>query len=252
MVGVPATAALAVNDPEVFDIYTTVIWVNQNTSPPTPVEFEQNFIAHGFDTEETWPGWSNLGEIIAASGPSNRVDWDYELWLDFTNIEHEFFDLSEPGELYIDINNFHGPGDHTIIDAQATDANGYEIGSLSFDGESMFWEGDVLFDVWLNGGIIRIQWNQTSDQPAPVGACCVGTGCLNITEEECNSVGGTYLAGEDDPPLQCEDAKCEGAKCPSNSSPSCLGDISGPNGVPDGVVDVFDLLELLSNWGPCG
>jgi len=30
-----------------------------------------------------------------------------------------------------------------------------------------------------------------------------------------------------------------------------VADISGPSGVPDGTVDVFDLLELLASWGVC-
>jgi len=28
-------------------------------------------------------------------------------------------------------------------------------------------------------------------------------------------------------------------------------DIDGPSGVPDGTVDVFDMLTLLAQWGPC-
>jgi len=31
----------------------------------------------------------------------------------------------------------------------------------------------------------------------------------------------------------------------------CPADLSGPNGVPDCVVDVFDLLDMLAAWGPC-
>jgi hypothetical protein len=31
----------------------------------------------------------------------------------------------------------------------------------------------------------------------------------------------------------------------------CPGDITGPNGDPDGVVDTADFFFLLQNWGPC-
>jgi len=31
--------------------------------------------------------------------------------------------------------------------------------------------------------------------------------------------------------------------------PACFGDISGGSGVPDCTVNVFDLLYMLSNWG---
>jgi hypothetical protein len=31
--------------------------------------------------------------------------------------------------------------------------------------------------------------------------------------------------------------------------PRCIADITGPNGTPDGVVDVNDLLLLLAEWG---
>ena len=32
---------------------------------------------------------------------------------------------------------------------------------------------------------------------------------------------------------------------------SGTADITGPDGDPDGVVDVLDLLQLLAAWGPC-
>ena len=66
----------------------------------------------------------------------------------------------------------------------------------------------------------------------PHGACCVGTGCTNSTEEACAELGGTWtLAGS------CED--CTG---------TCPADING-----DGVVDAQDLTEVLAAWQePCG
>ncbi len=32
---------------------------------------------------------------------------------------------------------------------------------------------------------------------------------------------------------------------------ACQSDVTGPFGVPDGIVDVLDLLEMLTAWGPC-
>ena len=33
--------------------------------------------------------------------------------------------------------------------------------------------------------------------------------------------------------------------------PGCPQDLTGPAGVPDGVVDTLDLLNIFANWGPC-
>lgn len=45
----------------------------------------------------------------------------------------------------------------------------------------------------------------------------------------------------------CIDELCAGEPC------GCPGDLTGPNGVPDGVVDALDFLELIAQWGsPCG
>jgi hypothetical protein len=38
--------------------------------------------------------------------------------------------------------------------------------------------------------------------------------------------------------------------CPGGET-TCQGDLDGPNMVPDGVIDFFDLIIMLSNWGPC-
>lgn len=72
---------------------------------------------------------------------------------------------------------------------------------------------------------------------AGYGACCVGDGCLAMmTESPCASVGGTFLGAG---------SSCADPDCP-DPEPDCPADLTG-----DGVVDVSDLFELLSAWGPC-
>lgn len=40
-------------------------------------------------------------------------------------------------------------------------------------------------------------------------------------------------------------------QCVQPCAPFCAGDISSPHGLPDCDVDVFDLFELLAGWGSC-
>ena len=63
------------------------------------------------------------------------------------------------------------------------------------------------------------------------GACCVNSGCDSLTEASCTSMGGTWLG---------EGGSCD--DCPA----TCAGDTNG-----DGVIDIFDLLNMLSGWGTC-
>ena len=63
------------------------------------------------------------------------------------------------------------------------------------------------------------------------GACCVSSGCHNLTETACAGMGGTWLG---------EGGSCD--DCPA----SCMGDTDG-----NGVIDIQDLLNMLGNWGPC-
>ncbi len=68
------------------------------------------------------------------------------------------------------------------------------------------------------------------DCPSPKGPCCV-LGCTETTEADCLALGGTWLG---------EGSTCE--TCP----PLCPSDANG-----DGVINIDDLLALLSLWGPC-
>lgn len=68
--------------------------------------------------------------------------------------------------------------------------------------------------------------------PLITGACCTSGGCVNVTIETCDAIGGAYLGND----VTCAEADC--ATCP--------GDLN-----LDGMVDVRDLFDLLSAWGPC-
>ncbi len=72
-------------------------------------------------------------------------------------------------------------------------------------------------------------------------ACCMPDGtCTDVLPADCTNTGGVP---------QGPATTCAGVNCPV----SCTGDITDANGVgPDGAVDVFDLLELLANWGTNG
>jgi hypothetical protein len=65
-----------------------------------------------------------------------------------------------------------------------------------------------------------------------IGACCINGTPIDITEDQCNAVGGVFFANAAAGSVECD--------------PPCPADISG-----DGIVDVLDLLELLDAWGEC-
>ena len=61
------------------------------------------------------------------------------------------------------------------------------------------------------------------------GACCVSSGCVALTSDDCTALGGNWLG---------EGSSCD--DCPA----SCSGDTNN-----DGVIDIEDLLNMLSNFG---
>ena len=74
-------------------------------------------------------------------------------------------------------------------------------------------------------------------QGAAAGACCLNDGsCLVVSEGYCGVIAGTF---------QGIGATCEETMCPQPPG-DCPSDLSG-----NGVVDVADIIEILSNWGPC-
>jgi parallel beta-helix repeat protein len=71
-----------------------------------------------------------------------------------------------------------------------------------------------------------------NEDTAPRGPCCVGTGCMTITQARCDEGSGTWLG---DVLWSCDD-------CPA----SCMGDTDG-----NGVVNIEDLLNMMGSWGAC-
>ncbi len=79
--------------------------------------------------------------------------------------------------------------------------------------------------------------------PLPEGACCLANGnCLVLTANTCSAVGGTWA----EPGTDCTDSNSSGIADACEDDAPCVGDLTG-----DSVVDVSDLLVLLSAWGPC-
>ncbi|MDP7028594.1 MAG: right-handed parallel beta-helix repeat-containing protein [Phycisphaerales bacterium] len=70
-----------------------------------------------------------------------------------------------------------------------------------------------------------------NEDTAPRGACCVSSGCHELTETACTGMGLTWLG---------EGGSCD--DCPV----SCMGDTDG-----NGVVNIEDLLNMLGSWGAC-
>jgi hypothetical protein len=66
------------------------------------------------------------------------------------------------------------------------------------------------------------------------GACCISGACLDVTLDECFSAYGSFVGDLS----TCAD----GIDC----SFECLGDINS-----DGVVNITDLLTMISAWGVC-
>jgi hypothetical protein len=63
------------------------------------------------------------------------------------------------------------------------------------------------------------------------GACCINGGCLMLSTDDCDMVHGSW-----------HETSCDQVECPAY----CQGDVNG-----DGIVNVNDILIVLSDWGPC-
>jgi hypothetical protein len=132
-------------------------------------------------------------------------------------------------------------------------------GRTAYGGSTLVGRGDES---------ARIIW---SDDAVVLGACCIGSACLEgETEQSCSIEGGLFLGiGTTCAGVECRGAccavdgacvdgltidecasaggfflgagtNCLGAVCP------CPGDLSG-----DGQIGFSELLEILSHWGPC-
>ena len=66
-----------------------------------------------------------------------------------------------------------------------------------------------------------------------LGACCIEGICAEMIEEACHDAGGTWSAYD-----QCASVNCPGEDCEA--------DVNG-----DGLINVLDLLLVISAWGDC-
>mgnify|MGYP002821244694 CR=1 FL=1 len=136
-----------------------------------------------------------------------------------------------------------------VTEAQCTAFNGtFLIGNTCADvvcfpeGACCTIEGECVPDVSPEacaafGGVFQGDGTScaTIECPAPEGWCCPDSaGCFEFDEETCLLFGGTWGG----PGTSCSDADA------CDSTGSCPGDLNG-----DGVVDVDDVLEVLSNYG---
>lgn len=74
--------------------------------------------------------------------------------------------------------------------------------------------------------------------PQPPGACCFGTFCLVLTEDDCDTAGGAWTVGQ-----TCADGNGNGTP-DACEAVNCTGDLDH-----DLDVDIADLAQLLSNFG---
>ncbi len=85
------------------------------------------------------------------------------------------------------------------------------------------WDGDATF-------CLTASCEPTGGEP--LGSCCLGGECVMSSEHSCVEANGDF-GGID---VLCADVTCE----------SCAADING-----DGLVDVLDIIALISAWGAC-
>jgi hypothetical protein len=93
--------------------------------------------------------------------------------------------------------------------------------------------GVNVMNSWPGGARLSV----VVDINSPVGACCLSSGyCAQVPQNMCESGTDTTFHGAGS-------ICAEGSTCPSDG---CGGDVQG-----DGVVNVEDLLGVISRWGPC-
>ena len=125
------------------------------------------------------------------------------------------------------------PDECDIADGTSSDCN---ANSIPDECESLAdCDGDGTSDACeiLDGALDMNPADGVPDecQGLPAGACCVNGACMMGTAANCFAAEGSYAG---------DGVSCIDANCP----PACLGDL-----VPDGVVDINDVLVILSEFG---
>jgi hypothetical protein len=192
----------------------------------------------------TWSGWSRSSStngtgagIHHPSTAEKRISFP-----DYSTASGEYWNVNwaegttEPGSSGSPLYN----SAHQIVGqlccgsaACGNDSNDYygrSIG-LSWSGSS-----SSSLSAWLDPTGSGVQTLDTlNPSAAPTGACCVGTSgaCLDVTEALCIAGNGTFHG---------EGSDCGSVNC--SPEPDCPADINS-----DGVVDVSDVLTLISAWG---
>ena len=85
--------------------------------------------------------------------------------------------------------------------------------------------------VFLGGGSVCV--GDACEASVVLGSCCVTPVCIMTTEAECDDAGGDY-GGE---AVECSEVVCES---------NCVADLD-----QNGVVNVDDLILVISYWGAC-
>merc|ERR1712029_1098504 len=94
----------------------------------------------------------------------------------------------------------------------------------------------------------------------PLGGCCVGDSCQEVTQGQCLILAGDYLGDG----VSCGDDSCQ-PPCPGDFDENgsidvddllaVIGHFGSSNPLYDldgnGTVDVDDLLQIISAFGPC-
>ena len=130
-----------------------------------------------------------------------------------------------------ELNDF--SGDSLTIQGEI---GGCDISTGACCGGSACWimEEDECLNgggVFLGGGSVCV--GDSCESSATLGSCCVSPVCMMTTEQECENVGGEYGGDE----VECSDAICES---------NCVADLD-----QNGVVNVDDLILVISYWGAC-
>ena len=120
----------------------------------------------------------------------------------------------------------------STIESNSSNSNGGGIACYHQSTVTMInciLENNSSINIWIDSITDSDLILASSDPPSPSAACCVSSGCVALSSDDCTAMGGNWL-GED---VSCDD-------CPA----SCSGDTNN-----DGAIDIEDLLNMLSNFG---